>query len=60
MEKLQPGEIKVTLITMTIYISDKMKVAKKLHSQFFHPPPKKLLTAGFYPPKNMVLISSIK
>ena len=43
MDKLQAGNVKVTLVAMTTYISDKMKSPWSLIS---HPPPKKLLKAG--------------
>ena len=39
MDKIQKGDLKVTLVAKTININNKMKIAKKLHSQFSHPPP---------------------
>ena len=42
-DKVQKGDLKVTLVAKTIDITNKMKIAKKLHSQFSHPPPKKLI-----------------
>ena len=43
MDKIQEGDLKVTLVAMTIDINNKMKIAKKLHSQFLHPLPEKLI-----------------
>ena len=39
----QRGDLKITLVTKTIDINNKMKIPKKLHSQFLHPPPEKLI-----------------
>ena len=39
MDKIQKGDLKVTLVAKTININNKMKIAKELHSQFSHPPP---------------------
>ena len=35
----QRATSEITLIAKTIDINSKMKIAKKLHSQFLHPPP---------------------
>ena len=43
MDKIQKGDLKVTLVAKTIDINNKMKIAKKLHSQFSYPPPEKLI-----------------
>ena len=40
----QRGDLKITLVTKTIDINNKMKIPKKLHSQFLHPPPEKLIS----------------
>ena len=42
MDKIQK-DLKMTLVAKTIDINNKMKIAKKLHSQFSHPPPEKLI-----------------
>ena len=41
MDKIQKGDLKVMLVAKTIDITNNMKIAKKLHSQFLHPLPKK-------------------
>ena len=41
MDKIQKGDSKVMLVAKTIDITNNMKIAKKLHSQFLHPLPKK-------------------
>ena len=43
MDKIQKGDLKITLVAKTIDINNKMKIVKKLHSRFSHPPPKKLI-----------------
>ena len=43
MDKIQKGDLKITLVTKTIDINSKMKIPKKVHSQFSHPPPEKLI-----------------
>ena len=43
MDKIQKGDLKKTLVAKTIDINNKIKIAKKLHSQFSHPPPEKLI-----------------
>ena len=43
MDKIQKRDLKVTLVAKTIDINNKMKIAKKLHSQFSYPPPEKLI-----------------
>ena len=43
MDKIQKRDLEVTLVAKTIDINNKMKIAKKLHSQFLHPPPEKLI-----------------
>ena len=43
MDKIQKRDLEVTLVAKTIDINNKMKIAKKLHSQFSHPPPEKLI-----------------
>ena len=42
MDKIQK-DLKMTLVAKTIDINNKMKIAKKLHSQFSHPTPEKLI-----------------
>ena len=43
MDKIQKGYLKVILVAKTIDINNKIKIAKKRHSQFSHPPPEKLI-----------------
>ena len=43
MDKLQAGNVKVTLVAKTPEISDKMKVTKKLNLRFSHSLPQKLI-----------------
>ena len=43
MDKIQKRDLEVTLVAKTIDINNKMKIAKKLHSQFSHPTPEKLI-----------------
>ena len=43
MDKIQKGDLKITLVTKTIDINNKIKIPQKLHSQFSHPPPEKLI-----------------
>ena len=43
MDKIQKGDLKVMLVAKTIDINNKIKFAKKLHSQFSHPPLEKLI-----------------
>ena len=43
MDKIQNGDLEIMLVAKATDINNKMTIAKKLHSQFSHPPPEKLI-----------------